>query len=137
MIHLSSHSLSGSQSVARNGGGLAKLGGEIPVMRQIGRSLMVGTYLLFDIAEGDIMRRKNHVEMLRSVYPPGTRVCLHEMIGEPQMTDGLTGTVQCVDDRGSIHVKWDNGSTLALLQEEDVQDMFEIIKDEQMEQRLE
>ena len=53
------------------------------------------------------------------------------------MVDGLTGTVQCVDDRGSIHVKWDNGSTLALLQEEDVQDMFEIIKDEQMEQRLE
>ena len=66
------------------------------------------------------MRRKNHVEMLRSVYPLGTRVCLHEMIGEPQMTYGLTGTVQCVDDRGSIHVKWDNGSTLALLQEEDV-----------------
>ena len=83
------------------------------------------------------MRRKQQVELLRTTYPAGTRVCLHEMIGEPQMTHGLTGTVQCVDDRGSIHVKWDNGSTLALLQEEDVQDMFEIINDEQMEQRLE
>ena len=77
MIHLPSHSLSGTQSVARNGGGLAKLGGESPVMCQTGRSLMIGTYLLFDIAEGDTMRKKHHVKMLRSVYPPGTRVCLH------------------------------------------------------------
>ena len=83
------------------------------------------------------MRRKQQVELLRTTYSAGTRVCLHEMIGEPQMTAGLTGTVQCVDDRGSIHVKWDNGSTLALLLEEDVQDMFEIINDEQIEQRLE
>ena len=83
------------------------------------------------------MRRKQQVELLRTIYPAGTRVCLHEMIGELQMTDGLTGTVQCVDDRGSIHVKWDNGSTLALLQEEEVQDMFEIINDEQMGLRLE
>jgi len=82
------------------------------------------------------MRRKQQVELLRTIYPAGTRVCLHEMIGEPQMTDGLTGTVQCVDDRGSIHVKWDNGSTLALLQEEDVQDMFEIINDEQQTMRI-
>ena len=83
------------------------------------------------------MRRKNHVEQLRITYPAGTRVCLHEMVGEPQMIDGLIGTVQCVDDRGSIHVKWDNGSTLPLLQEDDVKDLFEIIHDEQMEQRLE
>ena len=82
------------------------------------------------------MRRKQQVELLRTIYPAGTRVCLHEMIGEPQMTDGLTGTVQCVDDRCSIHVKWDNGSTLALLQEEDVQDMFEIIHDEQQTMRI-
>jgi hypothetical protein len=82
------------------------------------------------------MRRKQQVELLRTIYPAGTRVCLHEMIGEPQMTDGLTGTVQCVDDRGSIHVKWDNGNTLALLQEEDVQDMFEIINDEQQTMRI-
>ena len=83
------------------------------------------------------MRRKQQVELLRTIYSAGTHVCLHEMIGEPQMIDGLTGTVQCVDDRGSIHVKWDNGSTLALLQEEDVQDIFEIINDEQIKLRLE
>ena len=97
---------------------------------------MIGTYLLFDRAEGDTMRRKQQVELLRTIYPAGTRVCLHEMIGEPQMADGLTGTVQCVDDRGSIHVQWDNGSTLALLQEDDVQDMFEIIHDEQQTIRI-
>ena len=82
------------------------------------------------------MRRKQQVELFRTIYPAGTRVCLHEMIGEPQMIDGLAGTVQCVDDRGSIHVKWDNGSTLALLLEEDVQDMFEIINDELQTMRI-
>ena len=82
------------------------------------------------------MRRKNHVEMLRSIYSPGTRICLHEMVGEPKMIDGLTGTEQCIDDRGSIHVKWDNGSTLALLQEDDVQDMFEVIHEEQQMIRI-
>jgi hypothetical protein len=82
------------------------------------------------------MRRKQQVELLRTTYLVGTRICLHEMVGEPQMVDGLTGTVQCVDDRGSIHVKWDNGSTLALLQEEDVKDTFEVIHDEQQTIRI-
>ena len=31
-----------------------------------------------------------------------------------QALRGMCGTVQFVDDWGQIHVKWDNGSTLAL-----------------------
>ena len=41
------------------------------------------------------------------------------MKGEPQMYDGLEGTVYNVDDIGQIHVRWDNGSSLALNYEED------------------
>lgn len=47
-------------------------------------------------------------------YPVGARVMLYEMDGEPQMPEGLEGTIYHVDDIGQIHVKWDNGSTLAL-----------------------
>jgi len=36
------------------------------------------------------------------------------MNGETQMPFGLEGEVTHVDDIGQIHVNWDNGSTLAL-----------------------
>ena len=35
------------------------------------------------------------------------------------MYDGLEGTIESVDDIGQIHVRWDNGSSLALNYEED------------------
>lgn len=54
------------------------------------------------------------VETLRNHYKSGTRVELINMKGEPQMPEGLEGTVDFVDDMGQIHVSWDNGSTLAL-----------------------
>lgn len=57
---------------------------------------------------------RNRVGMLRKRYPKGTRVCLDNMEGEPQMPSGLKGEVFCVDDARQIHVQWENGSTLAL-----------------------
>lgn len=30
---------------------------------------------------------------------------------------GATGTVRIVDDAGTVHVQWDNGSTLGLVRE--------------------
>lgn len=57
---------------------------------------------------------RNRVEMLRKRYPKGTRLCLDNMEGEPQMHPGLKGRVSFVDDAGQIHVQWENGSTLAL-----------------------
>ena len=57
---------------------------------------------------------RNKVEMLRKRYPQGTRICLDNMEGEPQMPSGLKGEVFYVDDAGQIHVQWENGSTLAL-----------------------
>lgn len=54
------------------------------------------------------------VSQLREKYPKGTRIELAKMAGEPQMKKGLKGTVVKVDDAGQIHVRWENGSHLAL-----------------------
>ena len=53
-------------------------------------------------------------------YPQGTRIKLLHM-NDPfsPVEDGMRGTVVCVDDAGQLHMKWDNGRTLALNTEED------------------
>lgn len=55
-----------------------------------------------------------NVEKLREMYPEGTKIILQEMQGESQMAKGLNGTVTHVDDAGQIHMRWENGSSLAL-----------------------
>lgn len=46
----------------------------------------------------------------------GKRIrCIH-MEDKFPVPDGTEGTVTSVDDVGTIHVKWDNGSTLGLVQ---------------------
>lgn len=45
----------------------------------------------------------------------GSTVSLVEMKDEPQMPPGLKGTVKHIDDARQIHVKWENGSNLALI----------------------
>jgi hypothetical protein len=62
---------------------------------------------------------------LRNIYKAGVRVRLTNMDGEPQMPQGLEGKVDFVDDAGQIHVKWENGSTLALIEGVD---KFEIVE---------
>ena len=63
-------------------------------------------------------------KQLRNIYKAGVRVRLTNMDGEPQMPQGLEGKVDFVDDAGQIHVKWKNGSTLALIEGVD---KFEIV----------
>ena len=77
---------------------------------------------------------RKEIERLRKKYLEETRVRLFSMTGEPQMQEGLTGTVRFVDDNGSIHVDWDNGSTLALIPDEDD---FEILKEQQISLKME
>ena len=62
---------------------------------------------------------RHEIEMIKEKFQPGMRILLHEMRGEPRMYDGLEGTIGSVDDIGQIHVRWDNGSSLALNYEED------------------
>ena len=65
---------------------------------------------------------KEDLEKLRTEYPVGTRVKLIKMDDPYNMSlqPGETGTVLFVDDIGTIHVKWDSGSTLGIVYGEDM-----------------
>ena len=65
------------------------------------------------------MMTREDVERIREEFSPGSRVILYEMKGEPQMPYDLRGEVTTVDDAGQIHVRWENGSTLALTEEDE------------------
>ncbi len=59
--------------------------------------------------------RREVVEDLRQRYPKGTRVELVSM-DDPyiKLQPGLKGTVEIIDDAGTIFVRWDNGSSLGV-----------------------
>ena len=61
-----------------------------------------------------------NVDAIKKMYPRGTRIELIHM-DDPfaPVPSGTKGTVDFVDDMGTIHMKWDNGRTLGLLPEED------------------
>ena len=59
------------------------------------------------------------VEMLRRQYPKGTRVELLDLDDRQAPPIGTLGTVNGVDDIGSIMVRWDNGSSLSVVYGED------------------
>ena len=65
--------------------------------------------------------KKEELEALREKYPPGCRVELVKM-DDPyrEMPPGLQGVVTGIDDTGSIHVNWQNGSSLAVIFGEDL-----------------
>ena len=61
------------------------------------------------------------VEQLRKEYPTGVRVELLHM-DDPYNTKlfpSASGTVKHVDDMGTIHVRWDCGSSLGVVYGED------------------
>ena len=60
------------------------------------------------------------VERLRKAYPVGTRVVLVKMDDVQAPPAGTQGTVEGVDDIGSLLMKWDNGSSLNVVWGEDV-----------------
>ena len=68
----------------------------------------------------EIYIKKEQLEALRERYPQGCRVELVRM-DDPyrKMPPGLKGVVTGVDDSGSIHVNWQNGSSLAVVFGED------------------
>ena len=60
------------------------------------------------------------IQFMREQYPAGTRIQLQEM-NDPYSTlkPGSEGTLQFIDDIGTFHVQWDNGSGLGLVIGED------------------
>ncbi len=58
---------------------------------------------------------KNQLENLRKQYPIGCVVKLISMDDSFAPKGGTLGKVFYVDDIGTIHVNWDNGSTLGVV----------------------
>lgn len=68
----------------------------------------------------------------KAKYPSGTRIKLLSM-NDPfaPVPAGTLGTVEHVDDAGTIHMKWDNGRSLGLVTGED---SFRKLTDEELAQ---
>lgn len=63
----------------------------------------------------DMIYNENKVEMLRQRYPEGTRICLDHMEDLCPVESGTCGTVQFVDDAGTLHCKFDDGRMLGVI----------------------
>ena len=60
------------------------------------------------------------VRRIREAYPAGTRVVLVKMNDRQAPPCGTRGTVEDVDDIGSLLMRWDNGSGLNVVYGVDV-----------------
>ena len=64
---------------------------------------------------------RSAVERVKMEYPAGTRVELVQMDDSyTKIPPGTQGTVRAVDDIGTIHVSWENGSSLGVVYGVDV-----------------
>ena len=62
---------------------------------------------------------EKELAMLRKKYPIGTMVRLIAMNDEQAPPVGTIGEIQFVDDAGSVHIHWQNGSSLAVIPDVD------------------
>ncbi|MBR4060097.1 MAG: DUF4314 domain-containing protein [Lachnospiraceae bacterium] len=81
------------------------------------------------------MLSRKEVEGIKKQYPKGTKIRLCEMEGETTVPPGTKGTVTKVDDIGQIHVKWENGSSLAINTE--VDDFYIVTPQEELSEKKE
>lgn len=63
---------------------------------------------------------REYIEHLRVIHPVGSRIQLTEL-NDPysRLKPGEAGNLLFIDDIGTYHVKWDNGSSLGLVPSED------------------
>ena len=71
---------------------------------------------------------REKVERIKKQYPEGTRICLDCMGPDPhRMSDGSIGTVDFVDDMGTLFVNFDNGRIMGVVPKAD---QFHVIEQE-------
>lgn len=69
---------------------------------------------------------QKQIEQIKETYPSGTKVeCIRMDDPYHAIPSGMMGIVDYVDDTGTIHMQWANGSSLGLIPGED---LFRIIK---------
>lgn len=81
-----------------------------------------------------MVNNEKKVELLRQMYPEGTRICLDHIEDLCPVESGTCGWVQFVDDAGTLHCKFDNGRMLGVIPDVD---KFHIIEQEQTEEIME
>lgn len=62
---------------------------------------------------------EKELEKIRKKYPAGTMVQLISMRDAQAPSAGTIGEVVFVDDIGSVHTRWENGSGLAFIPDVD------------------
>lgn len=56
------------------------------------------------------------IQEIKETYVLGQRIRLLHMEDQYQpIPDGAEGSIEFIDDAGQIHMKWDNGRSLALI----------------------
>ena len=82
----------------------------------------------------DLEKVHRTAQVYKEAYPPGTRVLLIQM-NDPHcpVESGMRGTVQLVDDMGTVHMQWDNGRGLGLVPGED---QFRKLTEEELAEEL-
>ena len=68
------------------------------------------------------------VKMYKAAYPKGMRVEMVAMDDPQPIERGTRGTIEFVDDMGTIHVKWDNGRGLGIVPDVDEFKIIEEVK---------
>lgn len=63
----------------------------------------------------DLRKLRDMIPQLRDTYKSGTIVELLKMDDRGAPPIGTRGVVDYVDDIGNIHIRWDNGSGLAVI----------------------
>ena len=61
-----------------------------------------------------MFKSEAEVNLIKELYPKGTKIKLEYMDDIQSPPIGTVGEVVCVDSIGQIHMKWENGSSLAL-----------------------
>lgn len=67
----------------------------------------------------EFLRLEREAKIYKERYLKGTRIELLSMNDSQAVPPGTRGTVDHVDDLGTIHMNWDNGRTLGIRPQED------------------